>query len=52
MLLKQKKCKDCGRGGRVDRWRRKRKGERKIEDEGEERGDTVEDSRRRNRRMG
>jgi hypothetical protein len=36
-LQKQKKCKDCRRGGRVDRWRNK--GEREMEDEGEEMGD-------------
>ncbi len=34
-LLKQKECKDCRREGGVDIWRRK--GEREMEDEGEER---------------
>jgi hypothetical protein len=36
-LLTQKKCKDCRRGGGVNRWRRK--GEREMEAEGEERGE-------------
>ncbi len=33
-LLRQKKCKDCRRGGGVDRWRRK--GGREMDDEREE----------------
>jgi hypothetical protein len=36
------------RGGRFDRWRRK--GEREMEDGGEERGGEMEESGRRNRR--
>jgi hypothetical protein len=36
-LLTQKKCKDCRRGGGVNRWRRK--GEREMEAEGGERGE-------------